>query len=158
MIFVCLGTQDKAFDRLPQMVETCIKDEIITEPVKVQAGFTKYASDAMEVFDYIGMEDYKSLMENCNILITHGGVGTIVQGVKLEKVVIAVPRLAQYGEHVNDHQKEIIESFTEQEYILSANTVEELKIALEKAKSFKPRPFVSNTDNFIKLLKRELDL
>ena len=27
------------------------------------------------------------------------------------KKVIAVPRLHEYGEHVNDHQKEIIEKF-----------------------------------------------
>lgn len=41
------------------------------------------------------------------MLITHGGAGTMVNAVKRGKRVIVVPRLARYGEHVDDHQLEL---------------------------------------------------
>ena len=50
-------------------------------------------------------------MEKANIVITHGGTGAIIGAVKKGKKVIAVPRLAKYGEHVDDHQLQLIKQF-----------------------------------------------
>ena len=50
-------------------------------------------------------------MEKANIVITHGGTGAIIGAVKKGKKVIAVPRLAKYGEHVDDHQLQLIKKF-----------------------------------------------
>ena len=57
-------------------------------------------------------------INDCNILITHGGVGSIISGLKKDKKVIAVPRLEKYKEHVNDHQLQIIENFNNKKYII----------------------------------------
>ena len=61
--------------------------------------------------DFIGKADY---------IITHGGVGTITDALKLGKKIIAVPRLSKYKEHVNDHQLQIIENFSEKGFIVGA--------------------------------------
>ena len=156
MILVTLGTQDKPFVRLLEMVQQLINEKIIDQKVNVQAGYTVFNSKDMNIFDYIDMDSFKKMLDECDILITHGGVGMIVTAVKDGKKVIGVAREARYGEHHNDHQKEIIETFTEEGYILSASNVDELKEALLKINDFIPNKYQSNTDNFIDLIRKEI--
>lgn len=156
MILVALGTQDKSFVRILEMVEELLEKKIITEEVYVQAGYTKFESKYMKIFDYLDMNEYERLLQGCDILISHGGVGTIVSAIKDGKKVIGVPRLAKYHEHHNDHQLEIIDNFTNQGYILSANNVDELAYAIEKIKTFKPNKFISNNERFLALIRKEI--
>ena len=118
MIFVTLGTQDKNFDRLLVAIDREIKRGNIKERVVVQAGITDFKSDDMEIFDLISREKFESLMQECDLLITHGGVGSILTGLSYGKKVIAASRLAKYKEHVNDHQVQIVGEFSKKGYIL----------------------------------------
>ena len=118
MILVLLGTQHNEFTRLLQEVENCIDNQIIIEQVIVQAGFTKYKSNKMEIFDMISKEELDKYMSKANLVITHGGVGSIIMALEKGKKVIAVPRLHEYGEHVNDHQRQIIKVFSEKNYLI----------------------------------------
>ena len=157
MILVTLGTNDKSFIRLIKEIEELIIAGVIKEEVVVQAGFTKYESKYMKIFDLIPMEEFNELMKNCNILITHGGVGTITSGLNNKKKVIAVPRLAKYGEHVNDHQLQIIENFAESGFVLAAYEVSELKDVLSKVEEFSPKSYTSNTENMIALVREYIN-
>ena len=65
------------------------------------------------------MKEFNETIEKSDYIITHGGVGSIIDSLKKNKKVIAVPRLGKYNEHVNDHQVEIIESFNENNFSLS---------------------------------------
>ncbi len=150
MILITLGTQDKEFKRLLEAVDKQIEKKHIKEKVIVQAGYTKYESKNMEIFDLIPSEELEKLVKDCKILITHGGVGSILTGIKYNKPIIAAARLKKYKEHTNDHQKQIIKEFESRGYILELRDFNKLDIMLEKARSFKPKKFVSNTDTFIK--------
>ena len=152
MIFVTLGTQDKSFKRLLNDIDNEIKNGTIKEKVIVQAGHTKYESNNMEIFDLIDKEDFDKYIKECDLLITHGGVGSIITGLKNEKTVIACPRLAKYDEHINDHQLQIIERFVENGYILSYYEKDDLKEVLKKATNFKPNKYKSNTKNMINII------
>ena len=57
-------------------------------------------------------------IDEADLVITHGGVGTIFSALKKNKKVIAIPRLEKYGEHINDHQIEICEELEKEGYIL----------------------------------------
>ena len=158
MILITLGTQDKPFYRLLEAVQKQIDNKVINEKVIVQAGITSdFKSKDMEIFDLIPMDEFDKLISECDILITHGGVGSIISGLKNNKKVIAAARLEKYGEHVNDHQLQIVENFTNSGYILSLDNFDELDLVLKNIKTFKPNKFKSNTKNFIKLLKKEID-
>ena len=157
MILITLGTQDKPFTRLLEEVEKCIKKGVIKEEVVVQAGCTKFESKKMEIFDLIPMEDFEQLINKCDILITHGGVGSIITGLKKNKKVIAVPRLAKYGEHVNDHQKQIIENFDKAGYIIGIEDTKDLSSAIKKVTNFTPNKYKSNTSNMIKTITSIID-
>ena len=98
MILVSLGTQDRQFTRLLEAVEKQIQLGNIKEKVIVQAGETKYESDCMEIFDLIPSKEFLKLLEECSLLITHGGVGTIIDGLHHHKKIIAAARLCEFGE------------------------------------------------------------
>ena len=157
MIFVTLGTQDKPFNRLLEAVQKQIDNKKIKGKVIVQAGCTKFESKDMEIFDLIPMEEFEKNISECDILITHGGVGSIVDALKRNKVVIAAARLEKYGEHVNDHQLQIIKNFSEAGYIIALNDFNKLDEALKLAKKFKPNKYKSNTENMIKLVEKLID-
>lgn len=157
MIFVTLGTQDKPFNRLLEAVQKQIDKGNIKTRVVVQAGCTKFKSDDMEIFDLIPMDDFEKLMNECDLLITHGGVGSIISGLNKDKKVIAAARLYEYGEHVNDHQKQIIENFSKSGYIIALDDFEKLDEAIKKSKKFKPNKYKSNTENMIKLIEKIID-
>ena len=157
MIFVTLGTHDKPFNRLLEAVQKQIDLGNINDKVIVQAGATKFVSKDMEIFDLISMTKFDELVSKCDLLITHGGVGTIMTGLKKGKKVIACARLAKYKEVVNDHQKQIIENFDKTGYIIGVTNLDDLDKALKRVKDFKPKRFVSNTENMIKLVKEKIE-
>ena len=121
MIFVTLGTQDKSFVRLLKAIDKAIDDGIIKDEVIVQAGYTKYESDNMKIFDLIDRDEFANYIKKCDVLITHGGVGSIITGLKNNKKVIAIPRLSKYKEHINDHQIQNNEAFSSNGYVLMAD-------------------------------------
>lgn len=157
MILVTLGTQDKSFVRLLEAIDKQIKKGNIKDKVVVQAGFTKYDSNNMEIFDYIPGDNFNKLMNECDLLITHGGVGSILTGLKYNKKVIAAPRLKEYKEHTNNHQLQIIENFVKEKYILSLYNFDELDKVLDNIKTFKPVKYKSNTINMVNLIEDYID-
>ena len=159
MILVTLGSQDKPFTRLLENIDKEIEKGNIKEKVVVQAGYTfqKYQTNNMEMFGLVDRDEFRKLVNECSLLITHGGVGSILVGLKAGKKVIACPRLFKYKEHMNDHQVQIINEFTNAGYILSYNENDDLADVLNKAKRFKPKKYVSNTENFINIIKDFID-
>jgi UDP-N-acetylglucosamine transferase subunit ALG13 len=157
MILVTLGTQDKPFERLLNAIQKQIDNGNIKDRVVVQAGCTKFNSGNMEIFDLIDREKFSSLISECDLLITHGGVGSIINGLKNNKKVIACPRLEKYGEHTNDHQLQIIEKFSDTELILPLYDFDTLGEVIEKSKTFEPKKYVSNTANMVSLIENYID-
>lgn len=157
MILVTLGTQDKPFKRLLLAIQKEIDNGNIKDEVVVQAGCTKFESKQMKIFDLIPTDEFSKLVEKCDILITHGGVGSIITGLKNNKKVIGAARLKKFGEHTNDHQLQILENFDQEKYIIYLKDLDKLNDALKKAKSFKPRKYSSNTHSMIDLLVDYID-
>ena len=151
MIFISLGTQDKPFSRLLEEVDKQIKNGNIKDEVIVQAGCTKYNSSNMTILDTMSIEEFNKYIKKADLIITHGGVGTILDALKLDKKVITIARLSEYNEAVNDHQKQICNEFKNKGYILS-DDLDNLDKLLVEAKDFKPTKYESNNKNFNKLL------
>lgn len=157
MILVTLGTQDKEFTRLLKAIDKEIEKGNIKEKVIVQAGYTKYKSDNMEIYDLIEMDELEKLTKKCNLLITHGGVGSILTGLTNNKKIIAAARQKKYKEHTNDHQKQIVKEFAKRGYLLELREFNKLDKILEKVKTFKPSKYESNNKNFVKLLDNYIE-
>ena len=157
MILVTLGTQDKPFKRLLEEIERQIEKGNIKEKVIVQAGCTKFKSNNMEIFDLLPTSKFNNLLKKCDLLITHAGVGTIIEGLKQNKKIIAVARLKKYKEHTNDHQVQLINNFTEEGYIIGLTEFDSLDEALEKVKSFEPKKIKTSKRDMIKIIESFID-
>ncbi|MBR3250062.1 MAG: hypothetical protein IKF83_05180 [Clostridia bacterium] len=152
MILVLLGTQNNSFHRLLEEIDNNIKNGNIQDEVIVQAGFTKYNSKNMQIFDMLPKNEFDELIKKADLVITHGGVGSIMSAIKMGKKVIAVPRLKKYEEHVNDHQLEIISTFKKQGLIIGINDVKQLPKALKEAKSIQPKHISKGTNKIVQII------
>ena len=149
MIFVTLGTQDKQFKRLLDLIENShIDDEII-----VQAGFTNYSSKKMKIYSYLEKPIFEKYIYEADLIISHAGVGTIVSSLKRGQKVLAVPRLSKYGEHHNDHQLQIADAYYQKGYIEVLKEGEDIDEKIKSMKNFKPKKFVTNNEVFVNKLK-----
>lgn len=152
MIFVTLGTQDKKFPRLLDAIEKLN----INEKIIAQIGSTEYNSSKMEIHKFISSEEFEKYMKEARIVITHAGVGTIISGLLLEKPMIVAARKKEYKEHVNNHQQQILETFSKEGYLIALEDFSKLEKTLKEAENFKPKKFISNNKNFVKLLDEEI--
>ena len=157
MILVILGTQNNSFHRLLEEIDRLIERGKINDEVIVQAGYTKYESQNMKVIDFVSNDEIEKFEQQADYIITHGGVGSIIGSIEKGKKVIAVPRLKQYGEHVNDHQLDIVESFDKLGYIIGITDVSQLEEALQRVKVFEPKKYIQNTGNIIKIVENFID-
>ena len=158
MILVTLGTQDKKFYRLLDELNKLIKENKITEEVIVQAGFSSdYKTDLMRIYNLISMDELDDLISQCDLLITHGGVGSILNGLKHNKKIIAVARLSKYKEHVNDHQIQIVDNFSREGYILKVDNITDLYNEIIKSKSFKPKKYHENNEEFVMFIEKKIN-
>lgn len=156
-ILVLLGTNDKPFDRLLKKIDEYAKENNLKDEIIVQSGFTKYESNNMKIFDLIPSDELDEYVKDTDLIITHGGVGSIMSGIRHNKKVIAVARLKEFKEHVNDHQIQIIENFTKEGYILELKKYDNLIDVINKSKYFKPKEFKSNNKNFVKAIEDYID-
>lgn len=152
MILVLLGTQNNSFHRLLEEIEKQIQKKKIEEEIIVQAGHTKYQSENLKILDFVSNEEIEKLISKADVIITHGGVGSILQSIKKGKKVIAIPRLHKYQEHVNDHQKEIVELFHEKGYIIGIQEIEQLEQAIMQIKEFKPKKYQQDNHKMLKII------
>ena len=160
LIFVTLGTQDKPFPRLLEAVQKQIDNGNITreEKIIVQAGCTKFKSKDMEIKHYMSIKKFEQLIDEADLIISHAGVGTILTALNKNKKIIAAARLKEYGEHVNDHQLQILENFRDEGYLLALEDFETLNVVLKEVKDFKPAKFKSNKEYFISQLEHQINI
>lgn len=134
MIFVCLGTKRFPFNRLLKQIDVLVEQELITDEVFAQIGHSTYIPKYYEYVDFLTPKEYKEKINEANIVITHGGVGSIISALKARKQVIGVPRKYELGEHADNHQFQIVELFYEQGYIKKVIEMEELERAINDCK------------------------
>ncbi len=150
-IFVTVGTQNQQFNRLFEMVDQLEIDA----QVKIQTGSSDYKSNKYECCKYI--KDFQNEITTADLIICHGGIGSILTALKESKKVIAIPRLSKYGEHVNDHQTEIVEEYTEIGYIKMATNKTELQQIIDEIDDFIPKKYKSNNELFISKLEEVIN-
>ena len=153
MIFVAVGTQKFQLNRLLKAIDDLIGQGHLTEEVFAQVGHSDYVPQHYAYQDFISKDDFQSCIRRCDLLITHSGVATIIAGLKMEKPVVVFPRLACFGEHVDDHQVQIAESFSEKNLLLMCKHPEELADTVERARTHTFAKYVSQRELVITTLR-----
>ena len=145
MIFVTLGSQKFQFNRLLIAVDNLVADGTISEDVFAQTGYSDYQPIHYQYKQFLDREEFASITEQSDIIITHGGTGAIIGAVKKGKKVIAVPRREEYGEHVDDHQLQLVGQFRELNLICECDDCNQLGTVLAEIKNKNFSKYESNT-------------
>lgn len=153
MIFITLGSQKFQFNRLLQEMDYLIERGVIIDTVFAQTGYSTYEPKYYKFKQFLDRNEFSDWEGKADIIVTHGGTGAIIGAVKKRKKVIAVPRLAKYGEHVDDHQLQLINQFKTQNLICGLNDCSELEEGLKFVMNHQFDSYVSNTQTIIDSIK-----
>ena len=158
MIFVTLGTQKFQFDRLLKYIDLQIENGEIKEKVYAQIGNSTYKPKNYEYKEFLDKIEFNKVMNESSLVITHSGVGTIIASINENKPVIVVPRLKKYGEHIDDHQLQIAESFSQKNFVLSnGENIEELLKNIKKAKKYKFDKYTSSNQKIQSIIEEFIE-
>ncbi len=157
MIFVTVGSQQFQFDRLLQEIDRLISDGTIEEEVFAQIGNATYTPKKFNYTQFMNQDEFENNLEKCRLLITHGGTGVIISAIQRDTKVIAIPRLARYNEHVDDHQVELLKQFSEQNLITYCQDINDLGTEISTIKNKTFGRFESNTNSYIQELTDRLE-
>ncbi len=103
-IFVTVGFERKPFDRLVKIIDQGIMEGKLPWSTFIQAGYSQYTPKNCRYRHFLEFEDMIQEVKYSDIIISHGGVGTIVLCLNQGKIPILFPRDPRYQEHVDDHQ------------------------------------------------------
>lgn len=157
MIFITVGSQKFQFDRLLKAVDELIEQKLLTEEVFAQIGYCRYKPKHYAYQKFLDHDEFERMTQTADIILTHGGTGVIIGALKKGKKVIAVPRLAQYGEHVDDHQLQLISQFQNLNLICSCQDLTRLSEAFEKVRTIHYKPYESNTERIVSSIADYID-
>ena len=139
MIFVITGTHSQQFNRLLKEVDNLVEFKAIKDKVIMQIGYSDYLPKNTEWFKFVDYKKMLNLIGKASLIITHGGIGSVMVSLKLNKKIIVVPRLKKFLEHTNDHQLEIVKELSRQGKIVAVYNINELRPALANINSFMPK-------------------
>lgn len=155
MIFLTIGTQ-YPFERLIKAVDKACADGIFEEEVFGQIGESSYQPMHFDYSASIDGERFDEYVGGASAMIGHAGVGTITAALRLNKPLLAMPRLAGYGEHVNDHQLGLAKRFEKAGHILVAYCDDEVAVKGRQLGDFVPMPRHNNKEAVISRIEEFL--
>ncbi|KUJ00432.1 glycosyltransferase [Vibrio sp. MEBiC08052] len=127
MIFLTVGTQ-LPFDRLVQTVDQLAAKYQLD--VSSQIGESDYQAKSIQSAKFFAPDELDEQFRQSELIISHAGMGTIINCLRIRKPLIIFPRLAQYQEHRNDHQLDTLNSFSNVQGIYTARDEQALEALL----------------------------
>lgn len=123
---VSVGTQDGyPFDRLfAKLVPLLSGVETLW-----QSGLADVSAYGIEGRASVPHHELQQAVADADVVIAHSGTGAAITAIEGGRMPILVPRLAKYGEHIDDHQLQIARELDRRGLAIAAS-VEELDEAL----------------------------
>jgi UDP-N-acetylglucosamine--N-acetylmuramyl-(pentapeptide) pyrophosphoryl-undecaprenol N-acetylglucosamine transferase len=143
-ILVTLGTiPNFRFDRLIDQVVPILNTG---DQVFWQVGCTSRNDLKGTTVETISNSQLIEVAQDCHVVITHCGVGTILDLISNGIRPVVIPRLAKFEEHVDDHQIEALAAFSLQNLVQKVDGELTRKMLLEASQKYISRDEIKNTD------------
>lgn len=146
MILVTVGGQ-LPFDRLVEQVDRWAGAGGVFQ-VFAQIGKSDFVPSHMEYAKVLPNSEFNRHMEECDAIVAHAGMGTILTALEHRKPLLIFPRRAAQGETRNDHQVATARYFADRGLVRVAFDEEELERELSGLHDLRPvegiSPFASD--------------
>lgn len=160
MIFVTVGTHEQQFDRLVRAVDELRASGAIDESIFMQVGYCTYEPKHCEWERFVPAPEMRSRMEAADVVVTHGGPSSFIEAMAAGKVPVVVPRRADLGEHVNNHQVNFVRKVAERKRgIVPVFDTKDLALAIREARQLTAGSarFESHNAEFCSELERMIE-
>lgn len=134
-IFACAGSRPYQFNRLFEELDRLVASGGVVGEVFAQIGASDYEPRSFPFEHFMDPDDFRAAEERADIVISHGASGSIMGALNAGKRVIAVARLAKYGEHINDHQVAINKTLAAEGLVISVIDIADLGGAIRALQS-----------------------
>ncbi len=118
--FVTVGNTIHPFGRLLAAVEDLARRQLLPQPITVQHGNTPFNSKHCQTAKFLSLTAFMRHLADADLIICHGGAGTLIQTLQLHKLPVVVARSAQYQEMIDDHQSQLVRALAEAKRIITA--------------------------------------
>jgi UDP-N-acetylglucosamine--N-acetylmuramyl-(pentapeptide) pyrophosphoryl-undecaprenol N-acetylglucosamine transferase len=136
LIFVTLGTHEQPFDRaIALLAEAGSADELY-----IQHGATPTRPDLIAAtwVEYLEWSTLTATMRRAQVVVSHAGVGSMVTAIRAGKKPVVIPRLARWGEHVDDHQLQLALRLAKHDAVLVCGPEDSLGEVVALAREGRP--------------------
>jgi UDP-N-acetylglucosamine transferase subunit ALG13 len=130
-VVVFLGTDHHPFARLVRWVDQWAAAHPDV-PCFIQHGPAPAPTHAPGE-PYVGVDELRATVAAADVIVGHAGPGTVIDALEAGRVPIIVPRLARFGEVVDDHQIAFGRLMQERERAVLAEDEATLFAAIEHA-------------------------
>jgi UDP-N-acetylglucosamine transferase subunit ALG13 len=129
--FVTVGNATQSF---PRMLETVVeKADRLPQPVIVQYGNNDFSSEKCQSVAFMDMELFSRQLTNATLIVMHAGAGSIIHAIQAGKVPVVVPRRAEYGEIIDNHQIEFARSLAAEGRVVILEDIKKLELSAKEA-------------------------
>lgn len=154
---MCVGSRDYQFNRLLKALDELVAEGKLTDEIVAQTGLSEYEPKHYTWHRYLDQDVFKDYQRSADLIISHGGTGALVGALKMGKQVIAVPRLAQFGEHIDDHQTQVCGALAGEGYLRQVLDMKDLGDVIAACKA---DPIVKKYDkpsNVLPMIEAQLE-
>ncbi len=134
-IFASVGTHPQPFDRLLRQLDSIAGKR--RQEIFAQTGNSNYKPLRFPFKDFLDAKEYDDKMQWCDLVISHGGAGTIINALLKKKPLVIVPRMQRFNEHTNDHQVDLAMALDAKGKAICVKEIRNLGKAVEMAVGFK---------------------
>jgi UDP-N-acetylglucosamine transferase subunit ALG13 len=127
VIFATVGTHAQPFGRFLDALAGLGGD------VVVQYGHNAPPAGVREAVAFMPFDVLNAHMREADVVVTHAGVGSVLCAREAGHVPVVVPRLHRFGEHVDDHQLELVAALGADGHVVPVTDIAGLTAAVEKA-------------------------
>ena len=107
--FVAVGTHFQSFDRLLSTADQAIGRGTLPKPATGQSGASTRSAAHLSLTPFMSPDAIERAMVRSRYVVCHAGSGMISSALRAGRRPLVMPRLRAHGEHVDDHQLQIVE-------------------------------------------------
>jgi len=155
LILATVGNTVQGFDRLMRAVEEMGSSVLKGEDVFVQFGNSRIVPSNCRAVALVSRDEFDRLIREASLVITHGGAGSIGKCLHAGKKPVVIPRRKAFGEHVNDHQLELVRELDGQGRIFAVYDIARLPDAVREARGRGATQPTTSSDSRVSALVKE---
>lgn len=133
-ILVTLGTIEGY--RFDSVVDAVLRTGLADERTVWQVGDTTRDDLPGRVVTQFELQEFQDVARNSDVVVSHAGVGTVLDLLELGRYPVLVPRRKSRSEHVDDHQEQIARLISRMEVARVVEATELVAQDLVRASGF----------------------